>query len=66
MKVAFKELEIKDPATIVMHLKQPAILPKKYFQQVGADGFARAPIGSGPYRIAKNAIGSTIQLEALD
>jgi peptide/nickel transport system substrate-binding protein len=42
------------------------ILPKKYFQQVGADGFARAPIGSGPYRIAKNAIGSTIQLEALD
>jgi peptide/nickel transport system substrate-binding protein len=81
-KAAFKEIEIKDPATIVMHLKQPAIflpwnfscatgaegmiLPKKYFQQVGADGFARAPIGSGPYRVAKNTIGSAVQLEALD
>jgi Bacterial extracellular solute-binding proteins, family 5 Middle len=42
------------------------ILPSKYFQQVGADGFARAPIGSGPYRVVKNAVGSLIQLEAVD
>ena len=57
-KAAFKEIEIKDPATVVIHLKQPAIflpwnfscatgaegmiVPKKYFQKVGADGFARA------------------------
>ncbi|HSF33402.1 MAG TPA: ABC transporter substrate-binding protein, partial [Candidatus Tectomicrobia bacterium] len=81
-KAAFKEAEVKDPTTLVIHLKQPAIflpwnfscatgsegmiLPKKYFQQVGPDGFARAPIGSGPYRVAKNAIGAAIQLEALD
>ncbi len=81
-KAAFKEAEVEDPTTLVIHLKQPAIflpwnfscatgsegmiLPKKYFQQVGPDGFARAPIGSGPYRVAKNAIGAAIQLEALD
>jgi peptide/nickel transport system substrate-binding protein len=81
-KAAFKEAEVKDPTTLIIHLKQPAIflpwnfscatgtegmiLPKKYFQQVGADGFARAPIGSGPYRVAKNTIGAAIQLEALD
>ena len=81
-KVAFQDIEVKDPATVVIHLKQPAIflpwnfscatgaegmiLPKTYFQQVGADGFARAPIGSGPYRVAKNAIGAAIHLEALD
>jgi peptide/nickel transport system substrate-binding protein len=81
-KTAFKEVEVKDPATLVIHLTQPAIflpwnfscatgtegmiLPKKYFQQVGPDGFARAPIGSGPYRVIKNAIGSSIQLEAVD
>jgi len=62
VKVAFKEIEIQGSATIVMHLKQPAIflpwnfscatgaegmiLPKKYFQQVGADGFGPGAIGS--------------------
>jgi peptide/nickel transport system substrate-binding protein len=81
-RAAFKELEIKDPYTVVIHLKQPAIflpwnlscaignegmiLPSKYFRQVGADGFAKAPIGSGPYKVVKNAVGSQIQLEAVE
>jgi peptide/nickel transport system substrate-binding protein len=81
-RAAFKDIEIKDPATIIIHLKQPSVflpwnfscatgsegmvLPKKYFQQVGADGFARAPMGSGPYRMVKNTIGSAIQLEAVE
>src|SRR5205823_11422522 len=42
------------------------ILPKKYFESMGADGFAKAPIGSGPYKVVKNAIGSAIQLEAVE
>ena len=81
-RAAFKEVEIKDPHTVVIHLKQPAIflpwnfscaignegmiLPSKYFQQVGADGFAKAPIGSGPYKVVKNTIGSLTQIEALE
>ncbi|MBI3326860.1 MAG: ABC transporter substrate-binding protein [Nitrospinae bacterium] len=81
-RAAFKEVEVKDPYTLVIHLKQPVVflpwnfscatgsegmlLPKKYFQQVGADAFAKNPIGSGPYKVVKNAIGSLIQLEAVD
>jgi peptide/nickel transport system substrate-binding protein len=81
-RTAFKEAEIKDPYTVVMHLKQPAvflpwnfscatgnegmILPKQYFQRVGADAFARNPIGSGPYKVVRNTIGSQVQLEAVD
>jgi peptide/nickel transport system substrate-binding protein len=81
-RAAFKDIEVVDPSTVVVHLKHPAvflpwnfscatgsegmILPKKYFQQVGADGFAKNPIGSGPYKVAKNTLGASIQLEALD
>jgi peptide/nickel transport system substrate-binding protein len=42
------------------------ILPKAYFQRVGADAFAKNPIGSGPYKVAKNVIGASVQLEAVD
>jgi peptide/nickel transport system substrate-binding protein len=81
-RAAFQEVVVQDASTIVMRLKQPAvflpwnfscatgsegmILPSKYFQQVGADGFAKAPIGSGPYKVVKNTIGSAIQLEAVE
>ena len=27
------------------------IVPKKYVEKVGDDGFKRAPIGAGPYRV---------------
>jgi peptide/nickel transport system substrate-binding protein len=81
-RTAFKEIAIIDSSTLIIHLKQPAvflpwnfscatgsegmILPKTYFQQVGADGFAKKPLGSGPYKVAKNTLGASIQLEALD
>jgi peptide/nickel transport system substrate-binding protein len=42
------------------------ILPKQYFERIGADGFARTPVGSGPYKAVKNAMGSFIQLEAVE
>ncbi len=80
-RAAFKEVVVHDPLTVVMHLHQPVIflpwnfscatgsegmiLPSKYFQQVGADAFAKNPIGSGPYKVVKNAVGSQIQMEAL-
>ncbi len=80
-RTVFKDIEVKNPTTVVMHLKQPLvflpwnfscatgsegmILPKKYFEHMGADGFAKAPIGSGPYKVVKNAVGSSIQLEAV-
>jgi peptide/nickel transport system substrate-binding protein len=42
------------------------ILPQKYYQQVGADGFAAKAIGSGPYKRVKGLAGSYILLEAVD
>jgi peptide/nickel transport system substrate-binding protein len=82
VRAAFKELEIKDRYTVVFHLKQPSvflpwtfscaigslgmILPKQYFEQLSADGFAKNPIGSGPYKLAKNTMGASVQLEAVD
>jgi peptide/nickel transport system substrate-binding protein len=81
-RAAFKEVAVQDAATVVIHLKQPVIflpwnfscatgsegmiLPAKYFQQGGADAFAKNPLGSGPYKMVKNAIGSSIQLEAVE
>jgi peptide/nickel transport system substrate-binding protein len=43
-----------------------AILPKRYYEQVGADGFATKAVGSGPYKWIKGVTGSSLQLEAVD
>ncbi|HEX2171214.1 MAG TPA: ABC transporter substrate-binding protein [Dehalococcoidia bacterium] len=39
------------------------IVPAKYYQQVGPDGFKRAPIGAGPYKYVRLA-GDELELEA--
>jgi peptide/nickel transport system substrate-binding protein len=76
-----KSIELKDPYTVVIHLKQPniflpnilrdggptgAVIPKDYFEKVGKDEFARHPIGSGPYKFHSVRVGDFIKLEATD
>ncbi|MCY4179648.1 MAG: ABC transporter substrate-binding protein [Litoreibacter sp.] len=39
------------------------ILPDQYFQEVGPDGFAAAPIGTGPYKLTENVPGESLTLE---
>ncbi len=58
-----KSAEATGPNTVRIHLKAPfpaaleylagptPILPASYFKTVGLDGFSKAPVGSGPYRI---------------
>src|SRR5206468_2888120 len=41
------------------------ILPKKYVEAKGDDGFTRAPVGSGPYRFVEQVSGSHVRLEAV-
>src|SRR5882724_12784015 len=74
LRATIKEIEVADPHTLIIRTHQPdlwlaqdlsmaagyegAILPKKYFEQVGADGFAAKAIGSGPYKWVKGLAGS--------
>jgi peptide/nickel transport system substrate-binding protein len=82
LRGTFKKIEVPDPYTLVIHTHKPdlwlpqdlslaagyegAVLPKKYYEQLGADGFAAKAIGSGPYKWAKGQAGTFIQLEAVD
>ena len=77
-----EEIQVVDPYTLLIRTKSPAIflaqdlsmgtgfegaiLPKRYYEQVGADGFATRAVGSGPYKWVKGVTGSSLQLEAVD
>lgn len=70
-----KSAEKIDEYKVRIHLKKPfpaaldylsgplPILPSKYFQKVGLDGFAKAPIGTGPYRIVSATSGKNVLME---
>ncbi|MBI3327094.1 MAG: ABC transporter substrate-binding protein [Nitrospinae bacterium] len=73
-------VEIVDPLTVRFQLKQPwpdfitfygttataagIVVPKKYMEQVGDDGFRKHPIGVGPYKFVSHTPGVEVVLEA--
>jgi peptide/nickel transport system substrate-binding protein len=74
-------VEVLDPGRVRFRLKQAWpdfltfyssatgagwIVPKKYIQRIGDDGFKKAPIGAGPYRFVSYTPGVEIVLEAFD
>ena len=40
------------------------VLPKKYYEEVGAEGFEAAPVGSGPYMVEKFERNAFLRLKA--
>jgi dipeptide transport system substrate-binding protein len=42
------------------------VIPKHYFEQVGADEFSLKPLGSGPYKLVEYARNARAVLEAFD
>ena len=42
------------------------VVPKKYFEQVGADGFKKHPIGLGPYKFVSHTPGVDLVMEAYE
>ena len=42
------------------------IVPKKYIERVGDEGFKKQPIGAGPYRFVSHTPGVELVLEAVD
>src|SRR6266850_167956 len=75
-------IETPDPARVRFRLKQPWpdfmtfygtpatgagwIVPKKYVEKVGEEGFKKHPIGAGPYRFVSFNPGIELVLEAVD
>src|SRR5437899_3486062 len=75
-------VEIIDPLRIRFRMKQPWpdfmtfyatpatsaawIVPKRYVERVGDDGFKKAPIGAGPYRFVSFNPGVELVLEAYE
>jgi peptide/nickel transport system substrate-binding protein len=75
-----KAVEIVDPYRIRFVLNSPWpdflvfyatpatgaawVVPKKYIEKVGEDGFKRQPVGLGPYRFVRSTPGVELVLEA--
>lgn len=74
-------VEALDPARVRFRLKQPWpdfltfyssasgagwIVPKKYVEKVGDEGFKKAPVGAGPYKFVSFTPGVELVLEAFD
>src|SRR5919109_1844199 len=75
-------VEIVDPYRVRFHLHQPWpdfmayygtlatgagwIVPKKYLEKVGDDGFKNHPIGLGPYKFVSHTPGVELVMEAVE
>ncbi len=42
------------------------VVPARYYQEVGLDGFAQKPIGAGPYRLVGQQAGTRLDFEAFE
>jgi peptide/nickel transport system substrate-binding protein len=81
-KEKVREVQVVGPDRVRFQLKEPWpdfmafygtsasgagwIVPKKYVEQVGDDGFKRAPIGAGPFRFVSYTPGVELVAEAFD
>jgi peptide/nickel transport system substrate-binding protein len=74
-------VETPDPGRVRFRLKEPWpdfitfytnttgagwIVPKKYAEKVGDDGFKKAPVGAGPYKFVSFTPGVELVLEAFE
>src|SRR6266545_1841765 len=82
LKARVAAVEIVDPYHVRFRMKQPWpdfmtfygtpatgaawIVPKKYTERVGEDGFKKAPVGAGPYRFVSFNPGVELVVEAYD
>ena len=81
LKERVSAVEVVDAGRVRFRLKQPWpdfvnfyatatgagwIVPKKYVEKVGDEGFKKAPIGAGPYRFTSFTPGVELVMEAFD
>jgi peptide/nickel transport system substrate-binding protein len=77
-----RQVEVVDPWRVRFHLHEPWpdfmtfygtlstgaawIVPKKYVEQVGDEGFKKHPIGLGPYKFVSHTPGVELVMEAFE
>src|SRR5881628_2754871 len=82
LKDRVREVQLVDAGSVRFHLKEAWpdfmtfygtsatgsgwVVPKKYVEKVGDDGFKKAPIGAGPYRFVSFNPGIELVLEAYE
>ena len=81
LKERVAAVEILDPLRVRIRLKQPWpdfmtfysittgagwIVPKKYVEKVGDEGFKKAPVGAGPYKFVSFNPGVELVMEAFE
>jgi len=81
MKSKMASIETPDPQRVIFKLKEPWpdfltfyssasgagwVVPKKYVEKVGDEGFKNAPIGAGPYKFVSFQPGVELVLEAFE
>src|SRR5262245_34241512 len=82
LKERVKDVQLVDAGRIRFVLKEPWpdfmtfygtsatgsgwVVPKKYVEKVGDDGFKRAPIGAGPYKVVSFTPGVELVMEAFE
>ncbi|MFN0091081.1 MAG: ABC transporter substrate-binding protein [Acidimicrobiales bacterium] len=81
LKDMTEKIETPDPKTVNFTFKSPFldfltiygtpasgagwIVPKKYYTEVGADGFKAKPVGAGPYKFVRGTSNSEFEFEAV-
>src|ERR671930_342632 len=82
LREKFQQVEVVDPYRVRIHLVQPWpdfmtfygtlatgagwIVPKKYIEKVGDEGFRKHPIGLGPYKFVSYTPGIELIVEAYE
>jgi len=82
LKEKVREIQVLSPTQVRFVLRDPWpdfmlfygttasgagwIVPKHYVEKVGEDGFKRAPVGAGPYKVVSFTPGVELVLEAFD
>ena len=82
LQAKIKSVEVVDARTVRFHLHAPwpdfmtyygssataagLVVPKKYLEQVGEEGFKKHPIGLGPYKFVSHTPGVELVLEAFE
>jgi peptide/nickel transport system substrate-binding protein len=82
LKDKVRSVEIVSPSRIRFHLHEPFpdfmtfygtlatgaswVVPRKYVERVGDDGFKKQPIGLGPYRFVSHTPGVELVMEAFE